>query len=432
MQPGNIISGENCQFWGPPQCIRQDRPSWLGERIVYDNNDTYVFFNLMGDSLCFDFSVSQGDSSLFFQNPNEKFFLTFSKMDTITILNYTDTAKFYTIIHTDAWGNTINSALNGMKIIIAKTLGLVQFLQVDAFPMVLNPVYLIGNLNPDRGMIKLTGETIYNHAPGDEIQIQVKTHYNYPSPDNKEQFVKFTFLSKILTVDSVIYRANRIVFDKGSSSATEEIVDLKYARNTIIASIPYDYTIPTESGFFNTQKLYLQDYCGLKLWTYHKNQNRGLRYCSADNCWGSNDVPGPPPEEDTVYTLGLGIFSSIYADAFLSPPPSQDYSISSNIIYFKKNGIACGNEAVLGINECSVAEKLFSVYPVPARNFLTIETSVTQDCYLTITTVAGQKVLERPINHKITSIDVSYFLNGIYLVKLRTNNTIQIEKFIKE
>jgi hypothetical protein len=431
-QTGNMIISNECQFWGPPECIQQDRPTWLGSKIVFDNISTYKFFTLNSDILNFDFSVTEGDSSLFYQNPTEKFYFSLTKSDTLTVLNYPDSARFYTIIHTDFTGNTIYSPLNQQKIIIAKNLGLVQFFQVDAFPTILNPVYLLGNISPDLGLAKITNDLLYDHSIGDEIQMQVILRYNFPSPDNNEQFIKYTILSKTVTSDSVIYQANRHVFDKGSSTATDDIVDLKYLKNEIISEIPFDYTKPAEFGFFVTKKLYLEDYCGVKMWTFHTNQDRGLRYCIADNCWGSNDVPGPPPLEDTVYTLGLWIFSSIYSDAFMSPPPSQDYSFSSNIIYFKKNGINCGNEAILGIDEFAAPDKEFSMYPVPAQDFLTFEISGPKGGDLIITTINGQQILKRQLYEKFSLIDVSSLKSGIYLARYTSSKMSAVRKFIKE
>lgn len=431
-QTGNIITSYECQFWGPPECTQQDRPSWLGSKIVFDNVSNYKFFTLNGDILNFDFSLKLGDSSIFYQSPTEKFYFSLTKADTITVLNYQDSARFYTIIHTDASGNTINSTLNGENIIVAKNLGLVQFFQVNAFPSVLNPVFLLGCMSPDLGMARLTNEILNDHTIGDEIQTYVKLVYNYPSPNNNEQFIKYTILSKVVTSDSIIYQASRHAFDKVSSTAIDDIVELKYLRNQFIAEIPFEHTKPAEFGYFVTRKLFLDDYCGLKLWTYHTNQDRGLRYCSADNCWGNNDVPGPAPLEDTVYACGLGIFSSVYADGFIVPPPSQDYSYSSNIIYFKKNGILCGNEAVLGIDDIPAKGKMFSLYPVPANDFITIEISEPRGGFLTINTTSGQEAIRQQLSEKVTQIDIHNLKSGIYLAKFTSYKSVIVSKFIKK
>ncbi len=429
-QTGMMITSQNCQFWGGPECIKQDRPTWLGAGISYNNTSGYTFFTKTGEMLSFDFSVSGEDSSLFFENQAEKFYLTFDKSDTLTVLNYSDSAKFYTIIHTDVYGNEVNSPLNGEKIIIAKTLGLIQFLQVDAFPEILNPVILIGNISPDLGLAKLTNEILYDHRAGDEIQIRDYLNYNYPSPDNHERYIKYTFLSKTVTMDSISYQAVRHVFDKGSSTSTNDVVELKYLRNEIITELPYDYLKP--DYFFANRKLYINDYCGLRLWTYSENQNRGLRYCSEENCWGSNDVPGPAPTEETIYTVGLGIFNSLYSDHAIAPPPTNGYTLSQSVIYFKKNGISCGSEAILGIDENNPKGILFRVYPNPAKDFITIETTDTKESFVTVHDILGHEIVKQLISDKLTSIDISKLKRGFSLVKLTTETSTLVEKIILE
>jgi len=429
-QPGMIITSQNCQFWGGPQCTKQDRQTWLGARIMYNNASIYNFFTLDGEMLSFDFSVSGEDSTLFFENQAEKFYITFEKADTLTVLNYADSVRIYTIIHTDASGSTINSTLNGEQIIVAKTLGLIQFLQVDAFPGILNPVYLIGNVSPDLGLAKLTNEILYEHSVGDEIQIRDYLNYNYPSSDNHERYIKYTFRSKTVTMDSISYQADRHVFDKGSSTSTNDIVELTYLRNEIITKLPYDYLKP--EYYLATRKLYMNDYCGLNLWTYSVNQDRGLRYCSDENCWGSNDVPGPPPTEETIYTIGLGIFNNLYSDHAIATPPTSGYTLSQSVIYFKKNSISCGSEAILGIEENNPKRILLRVYPNPAEDFITIETSVTKESSVSINNLHGQEIYKQHLSDKLTRIDISNLKRGFYLVKLTTENSVLVEKIILE
>jgi len=429
-QTGNSISSESCQFWGAPECTKQDRPTWLGSGIKYDNESTYTFFTQNNESLIFDFSKMDGNPVLFYQNATEKFYYNYVKSDTLTIMSFVDSTKFFTITHTDISGNTINSSLNGSRIISAKTLGLIQFFQVDEFPDVLNPVYILGNQSPDLGLAKITNEMLYDYNIGDEIQEHVIQWYNYPSPDNYDRYIKYTFLSKTLTADSLFYQAERYVFDKGSLTSTEDVVELKYATHDQVAMLPFDYITP--DYFFNTHKLYFEYYCGDKMWTYRETRNRGLRYCNAENCWGSNDVPGPAPQEETIYTFGLGIYYSIYADAFITPPPSMDYSIAKTIIYFKKNGITCGMEAMLGLDENKTNETFFTLYPVPATDLITVETSHPKGSWLSISYINGMEISKQQISGTKTQIDISQLKKGIYLVKLITGKSVLVKKLVKE
>jgi hypothetical protein len=430
-QTGNTITSDSCRFWGAPECTKQDRPTWLGSGIKYDNQSVYTFFTQLGESLNFDFSKMDGNPVLFYQNATEKFYYTFLKSDTLTVLGFVDSTKFFTITHTDVSGNTINSPLNGSHISIAKTLGLVQFFQVDAFPDVLNPVYMLGNITPDLGLDKLTNADIYNYEIGDEFQIHETTYYHYSPPNqNSDRFTRYFIIGKLITADSVIYTAESEVFEKGASTASNDIVFLKYKSNEVIAQIPYEYTNPAQY-FYNIHSLRSENYCGTKRWTYRVKPNQGLRYCDIDNCWGPNDVPGPAPTQEDVYTLGLGLYYSIYSEGIINWN-SPGYRHTSELIYSIKNGVECGSEAFLGISEKPVATDSFSLYPVPAKNSITVETPLAKESWLSIHTVNGMEISKQQVSETKTQIDISHLKSGIYMVKLITGKSVMIKRMVKE
>ena len=74
-----------------------------------------------------------------------------------------------------------------------------------------------------------------------------------------------------------------------------------------------------------------------------------------------------------------------------------------------------------------------AVYPNPATNDLTIGVLglQTTNFYLRIYDVVGSLVLEKNFNNK-TSIDVSAFPRGVYVVEVRTEKGIAVQKFLKE
>ena len=51
---------------------------------------------------------------------------------------------------------------------------------------------------------------------------------------------------------------------------------------------------------------------------------------------------------------------------------------------------------------------------------------------LRIYDVIGNLVLEKNIANNKTSIDVSTFSSGVYVVEVRTENGIEVKKFLKE
>ncbi len=412
---------DSCDFWGSLECIKQNAPSWIGKKVVYNNASTYSFYNLAGDTLQFEFSTNMNDTLLFYSDTLQKFMFIYDKTDTLNVLNVTDSARFYKIIHTDLNGNMINSALNQHEIIISKTFGLTQFFVIDSFPQILQPLLLIGNVSPNVGFYELTNEMLYDYQPGDIIQYKDFSQQSGGPPwVNYIKYRKYTILSRILTTDSLQYVAAFEYFDKDSAVLHSDIVNLNYYRHEVLAEIPFELF----DG--NTNQLKKTDYCGLNLWTYYTNSNYGLTFCAIDTCWGSFDTHGPPPHISTQYVAGLGIYS--YSNSLFSPPP-DGYNRGSRIVYFKKNGVICGDEAFTGIRENYVDKKVL-IYPNPATNTITIDCH--QSSIMEILNVQGQKLLQQQIQQGKTDIDISNLAQGVYFVRIIDGEKADVTIFIKE
>lgn len=84
------------------------------------------------------------------------------------------------------------------------------------------------------------------------------------------------------------------------------------------------------------------------------------------------------------------------------------------------------------INETGIINyKLIpEIYPNPATNYITIETPL--QAVIEISNIQGQLIKTIAANDKKTSIDISAFPSGIYVVKVKTEKGIAVNKFIKE
>jgi len=77
-------------------------------------------------------------------------------------------------------------------------------------------------------------------------------------------------------------------------------------------------------------------------------------------------------------------------------------------------------------------ETRLSVYPNPATDKITIETSGLQnESCLTIVNPAGQQVLRKKVTTPGMQIDVSCLPSGIYFLKLTKERSVQVAKFVK-
>ena len=106
-----------CVFWNSGCLFHQDFPSWMGRKMEHAASGLYRFFTNSNNILTFDLNTSIGDTTLFFTDVSQRFFLIRDPNDSITVFGNTDSAKYFRIYHTDNSGNEINSALDQKKII---------------------------------------------------------------------------------------------------------------------------------------------------------------------------------------------------------------------------------------------------------------------------------------------------------------------------
>ncbi|NOX47075.1 MAG: T9SS type A sorting domain-containing protein [Chlorobi bacterium] len=410
-----------CDFWIGPECYKQNIPVWIGAKIDFDNLNSYSFYPNNGDTIHFEFNPNTQDTIDFYEDEEQIFSIYFEGADTLTVLGYPDSARFFKILHTDIDGNEINSTINGKEIITTKILGLTQFFQIDSFPQTLRPIYLVGHNIPELGMTKITNEILYDYQVGDEIQYKYYHYTTYGPPwENFTKYTKHTILSKTETQDSIIYLIDEFSFYLDSSQAYSNIVTKKYLRHGIVAHIPFELF----NGFYHN--LQLGDFCGIKLWQYYSEENSWLEYCDIDNVWGYFDTDGPPGEWESVQVCGLGTYHS-YGKSYNGAMWNSSTSIK-DIIFFKKDGISCGNEVIfVGTKENKEADIHISIYPNPCKNTVNFKSNakqITSAIKFELRDLQGGMVKETLISEIEEQLDISGLPQGIYFYLLLSENKI--------
>jgi len=99
-------------------------------------------------------------------------------------------------------------------------------------------------------------------------------------------------------------------------------------------------------------------------------------------------------------------------------------SDSCVINVMKYDSVLVGND--------ELKETGFSIYPNPATDKITIETSGLQnESIITIVNPAGQQVLQKKVTVPRMQIDVNWLPSGIYFLKLTKERSVQVAKFVK-
>lgn len=400
---------DTCYLWND-DCYLRNKPTWIGKQII-KSGDSYVFYTLRDSVLNFNFNLAPLQAHIFYEDQIQRF--SISRLspgsDTMNLMGTTDTVIRYQISHTDLQGNFINSALNNWQLVIGKQFGLITFFRVDVFPLALVPLVIMGNESPDAGFYEVTKGFIYDYSPGDVIQSTYR--YNYPNyPElNQLRYTTDNFIERHETSDLLRYKVFREVYDAKNSTFTSDTVWVEYNKHDVIASIPFDFQ---ESEDYRYSNLTIEDYCGFHAWTYINGfAARNLYYCHEENIWCGFDTFGYDSSSDT-YVQGIGLYSQHSGPA----GPITDPSSSTEVNYFSKGGIECGQQEV-GIENYPDVNKRISISPNPASGSFIIRGNYNKS-HLEITDLNGRIMLSTEDYQSETIINISNFPAGIYLVRL--------------
>lgn len=418
-----------CAFWVPMD-FKQNQPSWLGKKVTFNNSDQYTFINKWNTSLNFIFGNNVNDTLLFYSDSLNRFSCFLEKADTISIGGLTDSARFYRIIHKDTSGNILNSPLNQQYIITGRVLGLIRFFRVDSFPLQEQPLTLIGNYSPAFGLTSLTSGFVYDYQAGDEYQYRDAYVAVYPHLSSIYcQYRKYTILSRTDSPDSIHYTVHYTYFSTDTLQPSSSVIQLKYARFRTITRIPFENY--AYSDFYNTygagcsRSFSLDDFCGMKLWAYTGHTSDLYIFCEQDTCWGGRDTNGPPTYWDIMYVQGIGRYLYIETIA------GSSHRVQKQVVYFKKNGIACGQEVVPGIRTTMAPERNFRIFPNPARGLITIESENLNDRFLlTILGDDGRILRDENLSGARNQVDVSSLPAGMYILRFITKTSVTFMRFI--
>lgn len=120
-----------------------------------------------------------------------------------------------------------------------------------------------------------------------------------------------------------------------------------------------------------------------------------------------------------------------------------DYLASPNgTIGIEDNAPGCNSpeevqdscEAHAGIIDGLSFEDGLLIYPNPSNSSITIElpTQPSKYTFLIISNTNGQLLITQSITKPQSDIDISHLPNGIYIVKMRNNKNVMVQKVIKQ
>ena len=87
----------------------------------------------------------------------------------------------------------------------------------------------------------------------------------------------------------------------------------------------------------------------------------------------------------------------------------------------------------MGVSDLSANSYIFSIYPNPTSDFITIGTSsIPTNGQLSILTPNGKEIISQHVSGVKPVIDISKLSSGVYFVRLTNDKTVEVGKFIKQ
>jgi hypothetical protein len=326
---------------------------------------------------------------------------------------------------------------NADTIIISKNYGIIQFPILDSINQ---NATLIGIEGLNQGILNPKYENIFNFNVNDVFEYKyindfiggMSQHYG------SIRFRRYSIIDKVVNGDSIIYKVDfkeKLMILMGDISYLSGIDTLVYVKNSgsflekyasqqfVINDSHSQFTDKTmkigyNSLFESSTKYYLKDQ---------------LRSCSFDTLYDGSVPPTYSYTKKEEYGEYRGLIeSSINTQDFGSQSSS---SSSIKLLACTIGNITYGtfmDDSIYHTGSKEDSNSVFNIYPNPANDQITIENSQNiGDCNLTIFSIDGRKMVDQKLESKKTTLNISNWKNGVYYLKITSDNSVETRKIIK-
>ncbi len=262
---------------------------------------------------------------------------------------------------------------------------------------------------------------IFDFEINDEFHYNV-THYGNVPPEGTRNKIIGKYYSTNL--DTLFYiRQNNDYRTTFNPSPTPH---LNYIFNNFIDTIAYT-NLDSSIQYFILQQFYQTNYTT----TFFTDTTPS--YCQ-DSIIGANSMTGSfePNIISQSYSKKLGIVDyRFYASSYI--PIVDDEAM---LVYYKKSYISCGTPDTVGLSIRKIDNIMkLTIYPNPTSQNLNISLLANNQYIkeIRIYNLQFKGILNRPINAKQSTIDVSKFAKGVYIIEGKTDTGESFwKKFVVE
>lgn len=393
-----------------------------------------VFFNAKGDSIIFKNNQPNGSTWPIYTYPNGSYLqAAITAIEAITVLKYTDTAKFISLTYKDKVGNTLSHIFNNKTFILGKNLGFIRTYDLAAFPADTSALKLAGLSSPALGIQNIKEKDIYNFEVGDEF------HY-----EGREQYVLW---------QSFNYWYSHLILSKKTSVIGDTLmykIERKHYRADYYNSVKTEYfkhdtitmTVVTEGSAGYVDKAHPMGnlpFEGLPNSDYSHAEILSENDTTYKTLFSWFVRPGSPSNRCYVELLrggGFDNFTYAAGRGIVSKTGGGGSQKFTQVYYKKKNrewGTPINFQTLLSNEASAETSRSIEISPNPASNFILVKS--TNQSFInsvSIANIMGNEIIRQELTPNSTDapIDISSLSSGIYLIRTRNGSSEHITRFV--
>jgi hypothetical protein len=425
--------------------------SWLGKRVMRQNDGTFLFDNIWNDTVIIKTQAHTGDSWVMY-NDTTKHYCQAAVIaeDTMTILGVVDSVKKILITARDPLGIVATDPLDSLELILSKNNGFVSVIDLYTFPyhapdsaFAHNNDYFLDRVSDGSkvhakynifNLINFSWPTqtqLYNWNVGDVYQKRFcRSRYSeYENCRYPGSVIFDSVTSKTVFPDHVAYTtAGWRVYQK-FNFRNDPYNYYEYASELTSRS----FSVPN-AVLFDTSLL-PEEHRQKNIFYYHPSDTSFCMQSEQYETYPSDiDATGHTP----TFSEGMGgpyikykKEIDVVLDYSIGTAELTDLILSNLLVYYTHNGITCGSyisHTALAIDQVNKSMEAISVFPNPATDKITI-IAADKIRSVTISNLLGQNMSNTEHNSSKVQVSVSGLPAGIYFMKI---NGTDSKRFIKE
>lgn len=411
-------------------CFSPYKASWLGEKIVIKPDFTNLFFNRDGDTITLKTQALLNETWIAFQRADTfRVEARVQAAELETELGISDSVKTIALRLLDQQGNTVDHALNKLKVKISKIHGFVETLNFYLFPdiFVRSPhdmpmsYTLVGLTNPKVGIQNLTWFGVNGFNPGDELHVQ---EHNIGDPNfflpvrEYDNRCIYKYLERTNYADSIVYRYARKQSIKTVYTDSTTLVTFNDTVRSVVLANPGFDKLPGEPIFQgnSAQQMYMRD-DEFRTKIRPSAMNELYEYPGNGDCWSTIAGEGCLPEIRYIDGLG-GPYYYCYGYA--------GDSEERKLVYYKKGETEWGEKLIVTGAKNLKNRAGLQVFPNPTRNVVTFQLNDDAGTHeVRIYNQNGSLVKTEQFKGSTCKIKLTGFKSGIYFYRLTSSTSAE-------